>query len=135
MAKSIRSKRKRMLRNIKRERYAKKELEKLKQVVALAEKDKDADMKDLYTGKTTTINDIASFIEIQDCTLYLLTVLVSWLQDVYIGINIALSFRSPFVVSVVINAYTCIYIKFEIYFQSQTPLEAPTNQLMNLQVK
>nr|XP_022300105.1 18 kDa learning-associated protein of slug-like isoform X1 [Crassostrea virginica]XP_022300106.1 18 kDa learning-associated protein of slug-like isoform X1 [Crassostrea virginica]XP_022300107.1 18 kDa learning-associated protein of slug-like isoform X1 [Crassostrea virginica]XP_022300108.1 18 kDa learning-associated protein of slug-like isoform X1 [Crassostrea virginica] len=49
MAKSIRSKRKRMLRNIKRERYAKKELEKLKQVVALAEKDKDADMKDLYT--------------------------------------------------------------------------------------
>ena len=66
-----------MLRNIKRERYAKKELEKLKQVVALAEKDKDADMKDLYTGKTTTINDIASFIEIQDCTLYLLTVLVS----------------------------------------------------------
>lgn len=74
MAKSIRSKRKRMLRNIKRERYAKKELEKLKQVVALAEKDKDADMKDLYTGKTTTINDIASFIEIHDCTLYLFTV-------------------------------------------------------------
>ena len=63
-----------MLRNIKRERYAKKELEKLKQVVALAEKDKDADMKDLYTGKTTTINDIASFIVIHDCTLYVLTV-------------------------------------------------------------
>ena len=66
-----------MLRNIKRERYAKKELEKLKQVVALAEKDKDADMKDLYTGKTTTINDIASFIEIHDCTLYLFTVMLT----------------------------------------------------------
>ncbi|XP_062566827.1 18 kDa learning-associated protein of slug-like [Saccostrea cucullata] len=49
MAKSIRSKRKRMLRNIKRERYAKKELEKLKEIVALAEKDKDTEMKDLYT--------------------------------------------------------------------------------------
>ncbi|XP_061187332.1 18 kDa learning-associated protein of slug-like [Saccostrea echinata] len=49
MAKSIRSKRKRMLRNIKRERYAKKELEKLKQIVALAEKDKDTEMTDLYT--------------------------------------------------------------------------------------
>lgn len=49
MAKSIRSKRKRMLRNIKRERYAKKDLEKLKQMVALAEKDKDTEMKDLYT--------------------------------------------------------------------------------------
>lgn len=50
MAKSIRSKRKRMLRNIKRERYAKKDLEKLKQMVALAEKDKDTEMKELYTG-------------------------------------------------------------------------------------
>lgn len=61
-----------MLRNIKRERYAKKELEKLKQVVALAEKDKDADMKDLYTGKTTTINDIASFY--RDTRLYSISV-------------------------------------------------------------
>lgn len=51
MAKSIRSKRKRMLRNIKRERYAKKDLEKLKEMVALAEKDKDTEMKELYTGK------------------------------------------------------------------------------------
>lgn len=51
MAKSIRSKRKRMLRNIKRERYAKKDLEKLKEMVALAEKDKDTEMKELFTGK------------------------------------------------------------------------------------
>lgn len=40
-----------MLRNIKRERYAKKDLEKLKEMVALAEKDKDTEMKELYTGK------------------------------------------------------------------------------------
>lgn len=40
-----------MLRNIKRERYAKKDLEKLKEMVALAEKDKDTEMKALYTGK------------------------------------------------------------------------------------
>lgn len=42
-----------MLRNIKRERYAKKDLEKLKEMVALAEKDKDTEMKELYTGKKT----------------------------------------------------------------------------------
>lgn len=58
MAKSIRSKRKRMLRNIKRERYAKKDLEKLKQMVALAEKDKDTEMKDLYTGINCKKHDV-----------------------------------------------------------------------------
>lgn len=47
-----------MLRNIKRERYAKKDLEKLKQMVALAEKDKDTEMKELYTGTKKTHDDL-----------------------------------------------------------------------------
>lgn len=51
MAKSIRSKRKRMLRNIKRERYAKKDLEKLKQIVASTENEDETEMKELYTGR------------------------------------------------------------------------------------
>ncbi|XP_048740300.2 18 kDa learning-associated protein of slug-like [Ostrea edulis] len=51
MAKSIRSKRKRMLRNIKRERYAKKDLEKLKQIVASTENEDETEMKELYTAR------------------------------------------------------------------------------------
>lgn len=47
-----------MLRNIKRERYAKKDLEKLKQMVALAEKDKDTEMKELYTGTKKNHDDL-----------------------------------------------------------------------------
>ena len=50
MAKSLRSKRRRKMRSIKREKYGKKELERLKGILDKA-KDQDVEMKDLYTGK------------------------------------------------------------------------------------
>lgn len=51
MVKSIWSKWKWMLRNIKREWYVKKDFEKLKEMVVLVEKDKDIEMKEFYIGK------------------------------------------------------------------------------------
>ncbi|KAK3102411.1 hypothetical protein FSP39_011200 [Pinctada imbricata] len=48
MAKSIKSKWRRKMRNIKREKYAKKDLEKLKQMVDAA-KEGDEEMKELFT--------------------------------------------------------------------------------------
>ena len=49
MAKSIRSKRKRKMRNIKREKYGKREVERLKGIIEAA-KNKDEEMTELYTG-------------------------------------------------------------------------------------
>ena len=49
MAKSLKSKWKRKMRNIKREKYGKKELEQLKKI-AEAAKEGDQEMKELYTG-------------------------------------------------------------------------------------
>ena len=48
MAKSLRSKRKRKMRAIKRERYGKKELEMLKQTVEGINNTKDEEMKEIY---------------------------------------------------------------------------------------
>lgn len=55
MAKSIRSKWKRKMRSVKREKYGKKELEMLKQVRAVAEANKQQNMEtsNLYTVKTS----------------------------------------------------------------------------------
>ena len=55
MAKSIRSKRKRKMRNIKREKYGKKELERLKGILETAQK-QDVEMKDLYTGSAVILS-------------------------------------------------------------------------------
>ena len=49
MAKSIRSKRKRKMRNIKREKYGKREVERLKGIIEAA-KNQDQEMTELYTG-------------------------------------------------------------------------------------
>ena len=49
MAKSIRSKRKRKMRNIKREKYGKREVERLKGIIEAA-KNQDEEMTELYTG-------------------------------------------------------------------------------------
>ena len=51
MAKSLRSKRKRKMRAVKRERYGKKELEMLKKTVTMGVDIKDEEMKEIYTGK------------------------------------------------------------------------------------
>jgi hypothetical protein len=52
MAKSLRSKRKRKMRAIKRERYGKKELEMLKETVE-GINTKDEEMKEIYKGTTS----------------------------------------------------------------------------------
>ncbi|XP_060557120.1 protein LLP-like [Ruditapes philippinarum] len=54
MAKSIRSKRRRKMRNIKREAFGKKELEMLKDVVEKAKAEKDVEMKEMFTVKSAT---------------------------------------------------------------------------------
>ena len=59
MAKSLRSKRKRKMRAIKRERYGKKELEMLKQTVEGINNTKDEEMKEIYKGtKSWSESDI-----------------------------------------------------------------------------
>ena len=53
MAKSIRSKWRRKMRSERREKFGKKELEKLKSIVQKSEKSDDVEMKNLYTGETS----------------------------------------------------------------------------------
>ncbi|KAL3851808.1 hypothetical protein ACJMK2_015514 [Sinanodonta woodiana] len=53
MAKSLRSKWKRKMRNVRREKFAKKELEQLKKTVAAGDSG-IAEMKEIYTVKTAT---------------------------------------------------------------------------------
>ncbi|XP_045176498.1 protein LLP-like [Mercenaria mercenaria] len=52
MAKSIRSKRRRKMRAVKREQFGKKELERLKGVVERAKAAEDVEMKEMFTEKT-----------------------------------------------------------------------------------